>query len=149
MITTRWFQRFVFFSANESYFGAKATSIQNKEGVPVQDVFVFKSYREGYSHHLFEAETKAYDTFKGRESCSNIATFYGSFMWSGFPILVLECAPAGDLANFFKSHKPPEVVPDILLFWRSLSGVLRGLAWIHEKGFVLTRPTDFVMMGWR
>jgi serine/threonine protein kinase len=103
----------------------------------VQDVFLFKSFRGESSKLKLESEVKAYAVLLEMENLApNIATCYGSFTHNGSHTIVLESANAGDLAELYEDQKSPETLADILQFWKSLSGILRGLAWVHERGFV-------------
>lgn len=93
---------------------------------------MLKTFREHEAEANHKAELDAYR--KLSTSSPYIVKCYGSFVRkeSNSYSLILEYADRGTLEDFMKTTERPQKIEDSILFWHRLSGVIRGLAAIHN-----------------
>lgn len=99
-------------------------------------VYAIKTFRRTKpSQSNYEKELKAFRhvTESGIKNARGLIRFYGSFVYKDTFNLILEHAEGGDLEEFYKRDQRPKQAGDILLFWKSLTEIIKGLCKIHEK----------------
>lgn len=63
----------------------------------------------------------------------HIISYHGSFVQSGTNNLVLGYVDGGNLAEYFENTPRPATRHDAWLFWKSMTGVWKGLVGLHRS----------------
>ncbi|KAF2230731.1 kinase-like protein [Viridothelium virens] len=105
----------------------------NDPEIPPGNVYALKTFHQ-YSEQFYEKELQSFsfilDLFK-KKGNTGLIGFYGSFRHGRRLNVLLEYADGGTLEDYFKQHSPPSRGVEIIDFWESLSGILKGLHAIH------------------
>ena len=94
-----------------------------------------KTYRGSEAQEYYETETEAYRKLKpgSGDRAPNIICFHGSFVRDYSYNLILEYADKGTLEDLITQNMkyPPSNGEEILVFWKKLFELFRGLGRIH------------------
>ncbi|KAL9082442.1 MAG: hypothetical protein Q9165_008894 [Trypethelium subeluteriae] len=97
------------------------------------NVYALKTFH-AYSEQFYEKELQSFSFLLDqvrRHRNAGLIGFYGSFRHGSRLNILLEYADGGTLEEYFKQHSPPSRGVEIIDFWESLSGILKGLHAIH------------------
>jgi serine/threonine protein kinase len=80
-------------------------------------------------------EKAAYTTLiQSQHSLPHIVEYLGSYEQGDVRCIILEYADIGTLDEYFEKIAPPRSEEDLVAFFTSLFGLIKGLNSIHEVG---------------
>lgn len=98
------------------------------------NTFLLKAYslQDGEPENEYHRENDAYSLMESSGPSDNVVRFYGSFQQNGTGSLVMEYIQGGNLLEYLREDHYPQTLGDIHDFWFSISGLLKGLAKVHQ-----------------
>ncbi|OAQ62921.1 kinase domain-containing protein [Pochonia chlamydosporia 170] len=95
-----------------------------------REVYVIKSYSSSLANR-YANERLALTAIQDLRN-PHIISYHGSFVQSGTNNLVLGYVDGGNLAEYFENTPRPATRHDAWLFWKSMTGVWKGLVGLHR-----------------